>query len=927
MYSRLSKLPSFQIIFIKLSLISVGIFCFNRAHAQSLGDPIVNITFGSGSSTRAGALSADSGSTTYTYSATGFPNDNSYTIANTTAGMFNGWWTTTDHTGNANGYMMIVNGSYTPGIFYTRTVAGLCGSTTYQFAAWIKNLLNYSGILPNVTFSIETKNGTVLGSGNTGDIATGNAWIQYPFMFTTPANTDTIVIKMTNNAPGGIGNDIAIDDITFRPYGAQITAVFDASTAQSFCAGTTQTLTINATTTLPAGYVQKVQLLVNGIWADQSAASTASSVTVAAPTVAGTYYYRFVTGQVSTISSSECVVASNQLTVTVNATPTAVFSVQDTTCFGSTTVFTDQSTSNNGTIIGWAWDFGDGSTSTVQNPSHVYAKTGVYTVSMIATNSNGCVSSPVTKVIFINSLPLGSFSYSRPDCVSNAITFTDASTIASGVIASWLWTYGDGTTETRANNVPFQHTYTATGTYLVNLVVSTKGGCSASITQSITISPLPVVNFGTPAVCLADASASFTDSTTIADNSKLTYLWNFGDANATIANPNTSSLQNPSHKYSKASDYTVTLTVTSSAGCAVTKSKNFKVNGSIPTAAFNVLNSTTLCSNREVFFTNQSTVDFGNITKIEMFYDYGNNPTVVEIDNAPYAGKLYRHTYPEFHTPPATKNYQVRMLAYSGGTCVSEADQTITLLATPQLAFTAPASVCSNSGVVQLIAGEVSGISGTGVFSGTGVSITGVFDPNKSGAGTFPISYIYTAGNACSDTVTQNITVNPSPVVYAGADTTVLEGGSAALHATASGDSLTYSWSPALYLNSNSVLDPIVSPVNDITYTLTVTNAKGCSVSSAIKVTVLKSPVIPNTFTPNGDGINDTWVIKYLNSYVGASIEVFNRYGQKVYTSIGYPVPWDGRYNGKDLPAGVYYYLINPMHGRKAFSGWLSIIR
>ena len=146
---------------ITIALFVISMLYSHFAHAQSLGDPIVDITFGSGTATRSGALPADSGSTSYTYSSTGFPSDDDYTIANTTAGMFNGWWTTTDHTGNTNGYMMIVNGSYDPGIFYTRTVSGLCGNTTYQFAAWIKNLLNYSGILPNVTFSIETTDGTV----------------------------------------------------------------------------------------------------------------------------------------------------------------------------------------------------------------------------------------------------------------------------------------------------------------------------------------------------------------------------------------------------------------------------------------------------------------------------------------------------------------------------------------------------------------------------------------------------------------------------------------------------------------------------------------------------------------------------------------------------------------------------------------------
>jgi gliding motility-associated-like protein len=928
MYCKIAFLKIVNKVFAVIGLLLVLILFDCRGYAQSLGDPIVNITFGSGSAIHSGPLAADSGSTTYTYNGSGFPNDGYYTIANTTSGMLSTWYTTTDHTGNTGGYMMIVNGSYDPGVFYTRTVQGLCGSTKYQFAAWIKNLLNINGILPNVSFSIETTSGTPLGSGTTGDIAMGNTWIQYAFTFTTPPATQAVVIKMTNNAPGGNGNDIAIDDITFRPYGAQVSAVFNqAATAQSFCAGMAQTVPINATTTLVAGYLQKVQALVNNVWTDQTPASTASSFTITSPTTAGTYYYRLASAQIGNINTSSCVVASNQLTLTVNPNPSAIFAVPVNTCLGSPTIFTDQSVANGGTISSWLWNFGDGQTSTSQNPSHTYAATGNYIIQLTLTNSNGCTTSATPQAIHVSSLPVASFNYSTPDCVTKAVTLTDQSTATDGIITTWLWDYGDGTTDTKQNNQAFQHTYAVTGSYMVKLTITTDKGCSVTSTKNIMISPLPVVNFGTPDVCLADAFALFTDSTTIADNSnsKFTYLWNFGDANASVTSPNTSTLKNPAHKYTQAAIYQVSLTVTSNNGCSGTATKSFTVNGSIPVAAFTVLNPNELCSNREVFFSNQSTVNFGNITKIEMYYDYGNNPTVVETDNAPYYNKLYRHTYPQFHT--GTKNYQVRMLAYSGGTCIAVADKTITLLATPLLIFLPIPAICFNIGKVQLTAAETSGIAGSGVYAGTGVSAAGLFDPATSGTGTFAIKYIYTSSNTCADTASQNITVNNIPTANAGTNITVLAGGSANLQGTATGNGLTYSWYPATNLSNSTVLDPMVTPSADIIYTLIVTNNLGCTASSQVTVSVLKSPVIPNTFTPNGDGINDTWLIKYLESYSGATIEVFNRYGQRVYYSIGYPVAWDGRYNNTDVPAGVYYYLINPQHGRKVFSGWVSIIR
>jgi gliding motility-associated-like protein len=106
-----------------------------------------------------------------------------------------------------------------------------------------------------------------------------------------------------------------------------------------------------------------------------------------------------------------------------------------------------------------------------------------------------------------------------------------------------------------------------------------------------------------------------------------------------------------------------------------------------------------------------------------------------------------------------------------------------------------------------------------------------------------------------------------------------------------------------------------------------VSTANGCSATDEVLVKVLKTPTIPNVFTPNGDGVNDKWVIEYLESYPGATVEVFNRYGSLVYRSTGYTKAWDGKFSGKDMPAGTYYYIINPKNGRKQISGFVDIVR
>jgi gliding motility-associated-like protein len=84
---------------------------------------------------------------------------------------------------------------------------------------------------------------------------------------------------------------------------------------------------------------------------------------------------------------------------------------------------------------------------------------------------------------------------------------------------------------------------------------------------------------------------------------------------------------------------------------------------------------------------------------------------------------------------------------------------------------------------------------------------------------------------------------------------------------------------------------------------------------------------VPNAFSPNGDGINDTWMIQYLDTYPGCTVDVYNRYGQVIFHSTGYSRPWDGRMNGQPLPIGTYYWIIDPKNGRRQVSGSVTIIR
>ena len=179
-----------------------------------------------------------------------------------------------------------------------------------------------------------------------------------------------------------------------------------------------------------------------------------------------------------------------------------------------------------------------------------------------------------------------------------------------------------------------------------------------------------------------------------------------------------------------------------------------------------------------------------------------------------------------------------------------------------------------------------------------------------------------------SDTANQIMTIFPKPIVQLNHNITALSGGTVALVPLyVYGNNLQYLWSPATYLNNDTALNPICIPQDDITYTLTLTGIGGCNASDTTFLRVLKGPEVPNVFSPNGDGINDVWKIKYLEYYPGASIQVYNRFGQLVFTSVGYDKAWDGTYQGNPLPVGTYYYVINPKNGRSIISGAVTLIK
>ncbi len=872
------------------------------------------------------------------------------------------------------------------------------------------------------------------------------------------------------------------------------------------------------------------------------------------------------------------------------------FTVNTENCLNDPTVFTSTSTGSGSAISNYYWDFGDATPqSALQNPSHTYLSAGTYTIKHWVKTVNNCMSDTASHSVVVHPLPTANYNFNTPSCETRTIIFTDASVANVGTLSTWAWNFDDptsGTANTSALANP-AHAFAGSGTYNVKLTITTSKGCTKSITRPVTINARPQAGFIVPEVCLNDTYAQFTDTSSIADGSIVTWVWNFGDPNATAGNPNTSNLQNPTHSYSATGTNNVQLIVTSALGCKDTINHTLFINGSFPVAGFSVINPGSLCANDSVRITNTSTVFPGVITKTEIFWDDIGQPGVFETDNNPSLGSVYAHLYPNFQSP-LTKNFTIRLRSYSGGVCMNDKLQMITVNAAPKVQFNTIPNTCLNIAAFQLTqASELGGVPGTFAFTGPGVSSTGIFDPVSVGPGVYTIHYTFTSNMGCrdsatkqirvltapvarfgfgspacetktllfsdtsssaagalttwtwdfddatplvirntgasfthtflaagtyqvklfvttadgcnslvkvrtvivnpqpkpnftfddttclpnakirfnntssiangtenaftylwgfgdpaggtannsstaknpvhtyaavgpynvalrvtsgagciadtiivlntihpqpkvafdynkpsvcigqdvifrdltnykdgvgniwswdfgdnltsylqnpshtyaaigkydvtlftinsfgcnSDTITKPYNVYPYPQVNAGVDQFVLEGENTMLKPVVSGNDLQYLWMPNMYLNSNTVLEPVCTPLRDITYTFKVTGRGNCVSTDDIYIKVLLAPKIPNTFSPNNDGINDLWDIQYLDTYPANRVQVFTRTGQLVFESRGYKTPWNGTLNGKPLPVDTYYYIIEPESGRKPITGYVTIVK
>jgi len=374
--------------------LSFANFSFGQGCSGSLGEPIFWEDFGVAGGQYGPPLPA--GQTTYQYIASPNVHEGFYTITSNAKFALNAFHESTDHTiTDTNGYMLVVNADFSPDEFYRRRVTGLCENSEFEFSSWIMNVLPPTNgcnpsILPDVLFEIRTTSGDLLGSISTGDIVEADVydWRRFGIQFNTSNFTEVDVI-MINNAPGGCGNDLAIDDIQFRACGDNAT-IETSIPVDDFCFDDVPDdveLIADLQGNVYDTPVFQWQVSNDGGTTWNSIAGATSSIYNLSPVVEGQFFRFLVANSPSNLANPSCSVISDEIEVIIH--PEFTFSIDgiQNYCDNETIELT---VSGNGGIDEVNWTTPNGNTQ-VANPLTIAANVnldGSFQANI--TDTNGC---------------------------------------------------------------------------------------------------------------------------------------------------------------------------------------------------------------------------------------------------------------------------------------------------------------------------------------------------------------------------------------------------------------------------------------------------------------------------------------------------------------------------------------------------------
>lgn len=534
-------------------------------------------------------------------------------------------------------------------------------------------------------------------------------------------------------------------------------------------------------------------------------------------------------------------------------------------CANEIVTFTDRSSTTYGSIDSWAWDFGDGAVSGNQHPTHLFRDGGSYAVTLYATNTKGCSDSR-TKNVTVHPMPEAAFSFTPP-CLNTPVVFTDSSAIISGNVSSWIWSFDNNIINLSQN---FSQTFNNLTTFNVKLIVASGFGCADTVTQTITVHPLPVAAVRTDtAICIGE-------SVRLHASGGISYLWQPSTGLSSAADPDAIATPFFTTAY--------TVTVTDSNSCTDTDAVNITVN---PLPATNAGNDAYMCEGAGYQLNGSGGVSFtwhpGHLVSDSAIA----NPNVLIADTTIFS-----------------------LTSYNSFGCENHDTVTIAVQHPISLAVASAADLCEGDSVTLTAGGGIYyEWSPAGGITGNNGSDYTVFPKTNT-------QYTVIISNDCfADTGYVDVVIRPLPVADAGEDTTIVRDEFVTLNGTATGTN-NY-WEPPDGLENPNSLTTSASPFNTTTYVLTSLTEYGCKATDdvIIRVEVVNLIEIPTAFSPNNDGVNDIYrILKVLNVQQIDFFKIFNRWGQVVFETNDIRQGWDGTVYGVPQDVGVYAFIIKALN-------------
>lgn len=572
----------------------------------------------------------------------------------------------------------------------------------------------------------------------------------------------------------------------------------------------------------------------------------------------------------------------------VHATaPQASFAVDTLSCPGSPVQFHNTSTAVNFTS---SWFFGDGGTSPLQSPSHVYADTGSYTIRLVIVDGYGCPDTVTSPGLVKIRRPKASFevSDSVSSCSPFQVMYTNTSTFYNNVV----WNLAGGSS---AVPNPVQ-VYVNPGQYTIRLYITSPGGCQDSAIHTVHLYDTA----GTKVTYTPlDGCKPLDVSLTATSNGHLNYTWDFGDG--VLVNDNANNLH---HVYNFFGNFVPKLIMTDASGCVipVTGLDTIRIIGA---AAKFGLDKKFFCDSGQVNFIDSTTF---NDAVVSYHWDFGD-------------GNISTQQVPSHHyANPGL--YTITLSVQTEHACVDtfRLVDALKIVESPLVKVGGDSVICLNEYMKHL--GEFLRVDTSQVRwqwsfpNGRSSALQNPEQQQYGQAGTFPVTAIATNSSGCKDTAVRSILVNPLPVINLPSVLTKQAGFPLTIPATYSSNVTSYNWTPANTLNCSTCPQPVSTAKLNTSYTVSVVDSNSCRNKSQVRVVVTCPGVnvfLPNTFSPNADGSNDVFFVRGYGLARVKTLRIFNRWGEIVFEANNFPVNdanygWNGKYKGQKPVPDVYVY-------------------